>query len=180
MAWVGCVLGVRVACSPLCPHAHTPTTPPHHAAPPHPPTHTPPHRSSRSVRAPSRSRSSLISQCSSQMTSCPPCSRWVGERVCVCVFGGRSGEGEPSPLPCSRCRPLTPPPPSPPPPPTHPPSQLNLIQYVKGQHVICAAPDILEDHLRKCGSLGLEVDPTKIVWTREWSVRVCVCVCVRL
>lgn len=41
---------------------------------------------------------------------------------------------------------------------------LNMIQYCKGQHVICAAPHVIEDHLRKCGSLGLEVDPTKIVW----------------
>lgn len=41
---------------------------------------------------------------------------------------------------------------------------LNMIQYCKGQHVICAAPHVVEDHLRKCGSVGLEVDPTKIVW----------------
>ena len=95
---------------------------------------------------------------------------------------GMASSSSPSPTSCPRLRERWAPQsaPSPPPPPTHPPSQLNLIQYVKGQHVICAAPDILEDHLRKCGSLGLEVDPTKIVWTREWSVRVCVCVCVRL
>lgn len=41
---------------------------------------------------------------------------------------------------------------------------LNLIQYQKGQHVICAAPHLVEQHLRKCGSPGLEVDPTKIVF----------------
>ncbi|KAK9839708.1 hypothetical protein WJX81_007330 [Elliptochloris bilobata] len=42
---------------------------------------------------------------------------------------------------------------------------LNLIQYQKGQHVLCAAPDVLERHLRSAGSPGLEVDPSKIVWT---------------
>jgi len=42
---------------------------------------------------------------------------------------------------------------------------LNLIQYLKGQHVICAAPHVVESHLKKCGSPGLEVDPSKIVWT---------------
>ena len=42
---------------------------------------------------------------------------------------------------------------------------LNMIQYQKGQHVILAAPHIIEAHLRKCGSPGLQVDPTKIVWT---------------
>lgn len=42
---------------------------------------------------------------------------------------------------------------------------LNLIQYQKGQHVICAAPHVVEAHLRKCGSPGLIVDPSKIVWT---------------
>ena len=41
---------------------------------------------------------------------------------------------------------------------------LNMIQYMKGQHVLCAAPHVIEEHLRKCGSAGLEVDPTKIVW----------------
>lgn len=39
-----------------------------------------------------------------------------------------------------------------------------MIQYMKGQHVICAAPHVIDEHLRKCGSAGLEVDPTKIVW----------------
>ena len=34
---------------------------------------------------------------------------------------------------------------------------LNLIQYQKGQHVLCAAPDVLERHLRSAGSPGLEV-----------------------
>lgn len=42
---------------------------------------------------------------------------------------------------------------------------LNMIQYIKGQHVICAAPHVIESHLRNCGSPGLEVDPTKIIWT---------------
>ena len=36
---------------------------------------------------------------------------------------------------------------------------LNLIQYQKGQHVLCAAPDVLERHLRSAGSPGLEARP---------------------
>ena len=42
---------------------------------------------------------------------------------------------------------------------------LNMIQYVKGQHVICAAPHVIEAHLRACGSEGLRVEPSKIVWS---------------
>ena len=39
---------------------------------------------------------------------------------------------------------------------------LNMIQYVKGQHVICAAPHVIDAHLRACGSEGLRVEPS--VW----------------
>ena len=42
---------------------------------------------------------------------------------------------------------------------------LNLIQYQKGQHVICAAPSVVERHLKAAGSAGLPVDPARIVWT---------------
>ncbi len=34
---------------------------------------------------------------------------------------------------------------------------LNLIQYQKGQHVICAAPSVIERHLKAAGSPGLQV-----------------------
>lgn len=64
------------------------------------------------------------------------------------------------PLPTGRPPNVTPTPPRPAPAVQH----LNMIQYMKGQHVICAAPHVIEEHLRKCGSAGLEVDPTKIVW----------------
>ena len=40
-----------------------------------------------------------------------------------------------------------------------------LIQYQKGQHVVCAAPSLLERHLKAAGSAGLPVDPARIVWT---------------
>ncbi|GFR41961.1 hypothetical protein Agub_g2758 [Astrephomene gubernaculifera] len=43
--------------------------------------------------------------------------------------------------------------------------QLGLIQYQKGQHVICAAPKLVEKHLKAAGGPGLVVDPSKIVWT---------------
>jgi len=42
---------------------------------------------------------------------------------------------------------------------------LNLIQYQKGQHVVVAAPKVIEGHLKAAGSPGLVVDPGKIVWT---------------
>eukprot|EP00250_Pteridium_aquilinum_P010386 c19349_g1_i1 orf=764-2050(+) len=42
---------------------------------------------------------------------------------------------------------------------------LELIQYRKGQHVICADPKVLERHLKAAGKGGLEVDPTKLIWT---------------
>jgi len=43
--------------------------------------------------------------------------------------------------------------------------RLDLIRYVKGQPVICAPIATLDDHLRKCGSVGLPVDPRKIIWS---------------
>ena len=43
--------------------------------------------------------------------------------------------------------------------------RLDLIKYVKGQPVLSAPMDVLDEHLRKAGSAGLPVDPRKIVWT---------------
>jgi histone acetyltransferase MYST1 len=43
--------------------------------------------------------------------------------------------------------------------------RLDLIRYIKGQPVICAPLDVLDDHLKKAGSTGLPVDPRKIVWS---------------
>ncbi|KDD73860.1 MOZ/SAS family protein [Helicosporidium sp. ATCC 50920] len=42
---------------------------------------------------------------------------------------------------------------------------LNLIQYQKGQHVICAAPHVIEQRLKQAGTPGLSVDPTKLIFT---------------
>lgn len=60
---------------------------------------------------------------------------------------------------------------------------LGLIQYQKGQHVLVGEPELIKScvvlvwmryqgadamsnrHLAKAGSPGLEVDPSKIVWT---------------
>ena len=36
-------------------------------------------------------------------------------------------------------------------------THLNLIQYQKGQHVICAAPRLLEKLLKEAGGAGLQV-----------------------
>ncbi|XP_024545209.1 putative MYST-like histone acetyltransferase 1 [Selaginella moellendorffii] len=43
--------------------------------------------------------------------------------------------------------------------------QLELIQYRKGQYVICADPKLLDRHLKAAGRSGLEVDPSKLIWT---------------
>ena len=42
---------------------------------------------------------------------------------------------------------------------------LNLLAYQKGAYVICAAPELIEKHLKAAGSAGVEVDPTKLIWT---------------
>eukprot|EP00877_Chromochloris_zofingiensis_P000173 jgi/Chrzof1/10156/Cz04g31020.t1 len=42
---------------------------------------------------------------------------------------------------------------------------LNLIQYQKGQHVLCAAPKLIDQKLKEAGGPGLTVDPSKIIWT---------------
>ncbi|XP_057838519.2 histone acetyltransferase of the MYST family 1 isoform X2 [Cryptomeria japonica] len=42
---------------------------------------------------------------------------------------------------------------------------LDLIQYRKGQHVICADPKVLDRHLKAAGVAGLEVDVSKLIWT---------------
>ncbi|GMI82883.1 histone acetyltransferase of the MYST family 1 [Hibiscus trionum] len=42
---------------------------------------------------------------------------------------------------------------------------LELIQYRKGQHVICADPKVLDRHLKAAGRGGLEVDASKLIWT---------------
>ena len=42
---------------------------------------------------------------------------------------------------------------------------LDLIQYRKGQHVICADPKLLERHLKAAGRGGLDVDASKLIWT---------------
>ena len=42
---------------------------------------------------------------------------------------------------------------------------LGLIQYQKGQHVLVAAPALLDKHLREAGSAGMAVEPGRIVWT---------------
>eukprot|EP00873_Tetraselmis_striata_P022574 jgi/Tetstr1/442838/TSEL_003215.t1 len=44
-------------------------------------------------------------------------------------------------------------------------NHLQLIQYQKGQHVIFAAPKVLDKHLKEAGSAGVVVDPSKIIWT---------------
>ncbi|XLS60765.1 hypothetical protein HN51_014999 [Arachis hypogaea] len=42
---------------------------------------------------------------------------------------------------------------------------LELIQYRKGRHLICADPKVLDRHLKVVGRGGLEVDVSKLIWT---------------
>ena len=42
---------------------------------------------------------------------------------------------------------------------------LELIQYRKGQHVICVDPKVLDRHLKAAGRGGLDVDVSKLIWT---------------
>lgn len=44
-------------------------------------------------------------------------------------------------------------------------TRVSACRYLKGQHVICAAPKLIEQHLKAAGSVGLYVDPNKIIWT---------------
>ncbi|KAG6435983.1 hypothetical protein SASPL_100864 [Salvia splendens] len=42
---------------------------------------------------------------------------------------------------------------------------LELIQYRKGQHVICADPKVLDRHLKAAGGGGLNIEVSKLIWT---------------
>ena len=42
---------------------------------------------------------------------------------------------------------------------------LELIQYRKGQHVICADLKVLDRHLKAEGRGGFEVGVNKFIWT---------------
>ena len=44
--------------------------------------------------------------------------------------------------------------------------RVNMIQYQKGQHVICAAPELVDKHIREAGNFRYLVDPCKLIWTR--------------
>ena len=41
----------------------------------------------------------------------------------------------------------------------------NLIQYQKGQHVICADPNLLDRHIANAGNFRYLVDESKLIWT---------------
>lgn len=44
-------------------------------------------------------------------------------------------------------------------------THYNLIQYVKGQHVLCLEPKVVEEILAKCGKPGPYIDSRRIIWT---------------
>eukprot|EP00894_Picocystis_sp_ML_P004723 jgi/Pico_ML_1/55240/g965.t1 len=43
--------------------------------------------------------------------------------------------------------------------------KLQLIQYQRGQHVISAAPELIDQCLKAAGSEGKKVYPEKLIWT---------------
>jgi len=43
--------------------------------------------------------------------------------------------------------------------------RVNMIQYQKGQHVICAAPELLDRHIKEAGNFRYLVDPNRLIWT---------------
>ncbi len=44
-------------------------------------------------------------------------------------------------------------------------NQLGLVQFVNGNHVICASPQILDNLIQKYPTKGLLVDPSCLHWT---------------
>jgi len=49
---------------------------------------------------------------------------------------------------------------------------LNLVQYYKGQYIICLTPEVLERHARSMSKRKVRVDPKCIKWTpKDWSKR---------
>ncbi len=43
--------------------------------------------------------------------------------------------------------------------------RVNMIQYQKGQHVICAAPELLDRHIKEAGNFRYLVDANRLIWT---------------
>ena len=41
----------------------------------------------------------------------------------------------------------------------------NMLAYQKGAYVIVADPETMAKHLKASGSAGVEVDPSKLIWT---------------
>lgn len=42
---------------------------------------------------------------------------------------------------------------------------LELIQYKRGMHALCADPEVLDRHLKAAGPGGPEIDVNKLIWT---------------
>ena len=49
---------------------------------------------------------------------------------------------------------------------------LQLVQYYKGQYIICLTKDILERHIKSMVKRKVRIDPKSIKWTpKDWSKR---------
>ena len=49
---------------------------------------------------------------------------------------------------------------------------MNLVQYYKGQYVICLSEEVLERHARSMKKRKIRIDPKCIKWTpKDWSKR---------
>lgn len=49
---------------------------------------------------------------------------------------------------------------------------MNLVQYYRGQYIICLTEEVLERHARSMNKRKIRIDPKCIKWTpKDWSKR---------
>ncbi len=49
---------------------------------------------------------------------------------------------------------------------------MNLVQYYKGQYIICLTKEVLDRHARSMTKRKIRIDPKYIKWTpKDWSKR---------
>ena len=49
---------------------------------------------------------------------------------------------------------------------------LNLLQYYKGQYIICITKDVLESHMKSMKKRKIRIDPKCLHWQpKDWSKR---------
>lgn len=49
---------------------------------------------------------------------------------------------------------------------------MNLVQYYKGQYILCLTEEVLEKHARSMNKRKIRIDPKCIKWIpKDWSKR---------